>query len=113
MLPIHRTYAVLSTSERENRGIHLWAGNQSERYTTGRFRWAMCLAKHIKWSKFKNLDGCGNPNTGPQRANANDEKRAPLTVYGGGRLYVNWEDQARAALRIQSLPNIASQVQRV
>ena len=44
------------------------------------------------------------------RANANDEKGAPLTVYGGGRLFVNWEDQPRAALRIQSLPNIASQV---
>jgi len=37
-------------------------------------------------------------------------KGAPLTAYGGGRLSVNEEVQARAGLAIQSLANIASQV---
>lgn len=45
------------------------------------------------------------------RRRGNDEKGVvTLTVYGGGRPFVNWEDQVRP---MHSRPNIASQARPV
>jgi hypothetical protein len=58
MLPIHRTYGVLETCERENRRMHSWASQSIEDFLRGVQGGQSTLAKPVEWSQFKKTDRC-------------------------------------------------------